>query len=250
MTERAFWHQPLEHRLAELLATSDALTSEEAAQRLLHFGPNDAATAREWAAWVRFLGRFDDPLIIILSRASAVSTATGDTAGFVIVFCMITHSVTMDFTQEHRAQNANEALRKKVALRTGVRCNGQQRMLPVEQLVRGDIVRLIAGDLVPADRRLIAARDFFVNRASHQRALSFSFEGEDGRARPMTAEVRADPVTRFRWLSGEGSRSHSQHMANRQNGRRLSSPLWVWPSLFAPSTGAHDPPTANLRPHE
>lgn len=150
----------LQKRLAELLATSDALTSEAAARRLLHFGPNDAATARQRAAWVRFLRRFDNPWIIILLRASAVSAATCDTAGSVIILCVITHSVTMDFAQELRAQNAIEALCKKVALRARVRRDGQQKMLGLEQLVPGDIVRLIAGGLV----RRIAGRECFVNQ--------------------------------------------------------------------------------------
>jgi P-type Mg2+ transporter len=165
MSELPFWTQPVRTLLAELRATPDGLASDEAARRLLHFGPNDAATTKPPPAWTRLFGRFRNPLVIILLLASAVSAASGDTASFVIIFCVITLSVTMDFTQELRAEKAVEALRKKVALRSRVLRDGKEIVLPVAQLVPGDVVRLIAGDLVPADGRLIAARDFFVNQA-------------------------------------------------------------------------------------
>ena len=74
-------------------------------------------------------------------------------------------SSVLDFAQESRAQVAVDALQAKVALRARVVRAGQDLMVPVTELVPGDVVRLSAGDLVPADGRLTAAKDFFVNEA-------------------------------------------------------------------------------------
>jgi len=82
-----------------------------------------------------------------------------------IVVSIVTTSITLDFVQEVRAQNAVEALRRSVAVQAKVRRNGASLSLPIDQLVPGDIVELIAGDLVPADSRLIESRNLFVNQA-------------------------------------------------------------------------------------
>jgi magnesium-transporting ATPase (P-type) len=73
--------------------------------------------------------------------------------------------MTLDFVQEVRAQNAVEALRRSVAVQAKVRRDGASRSAPIDQLVPGDIVELIAGDLIPADSRLLDSRDLFVNQA-------------------------------------------------------------------------------------
>ena len=74
-------------------------------------------------------------------------------------------SVVLDFLQEARAQGAVDALQQKVALRAAVHRDGVPVQLPFAALVPGDIATLSAGDLVPADGRLLAARNFFVNQA-------------------------------------------------------------------------------------
>ena len=74
-------------------------------------------------------------------------------------------SIIFDFVQEVRAQNAVEALRQSVAVQATVRRDGTSVSVPIDQLVPGDIVELIAGDLVPADSRLLESRDLYVNQA-------------------------------------------------------------------------------------
>jgi Mg2+-importing ATPase len=74
-------------------------------------------------------------------------------------------SVTLDFVQEHRAGQAAERLRRSVALRVSALRDGRAREVPAEQVVPGDVVLLAAGDLVPADGRVLEARDLFVNQA-------------------------------------------------------------------------------------
>ncbi len=112
-----------------------------------------------------FLARFRNPLVIILLVASGLSAATGDLASFFIVLSIVTLSMTLDFVQEVRAQNSVEALRRSVAVQATVLRDGTKLSLPIDQLVPGDIVELIAGDLVPADSRLLESRDLFVNQA-------------------------------------------------------------------------------------
>ena len=159
------WKEPLADILASLKATSSGLSGAEAASRLAIYGPNDAATVKRSPLWLQFLARFRSPLVIILLVASALSAATGDIASFVIVLAIVTASMTLDFVQEIQAQNAVEALRRSVAVKATVRRDGASISLPIDQLVPGDVVELIAGDLVPADSRLLESRDLFVNQA-------------------------------------------------------------------------------------
>jgi P-type Mg2+ transporter len=165
MTETTFWSQSTAALFAELATSSDGLTSSEAALRLSRYGSNDVAAPRRPPAWLRFIRRFANPLVIILLLASALSAATGDVPSFVIITGIILLSVLLDFVQERRAQSAIDALRAQVALRADVRRDGAETSLPVSQLVPGDIIGLSAGDLVPADGILLFSRDFFVNQA-------------------------------------------------------------------------------------
>src|SRR5882724_6858623 len=159
------WQQPATRILARLATSPAGLDDAEAQARLAIWGANDATAGRRTPLWLQFLSRFRNPLIIILLVASALSAATGEVASFVIVTVIVLVSLTLDFVQEVRAQNAVEALRRSVAVRASVRRGGAVRSLPVDQLVPGDVVELIAGDLVPADSRLLDSRNLFVNQA-------------------------------------------------------------------------------------
>jgi Mg2+-importing ATPase len=159
------WHIPLAVLLAELAATSGGLTTEEAQARLAKYGPNDALAPRRRPLWRQILDRFANPLVLILLFAAGLSAWSGQVASFVIITVIILLSVVLDLAQQLRAENAVEALRRSVGLRTQVVRDGQECTVAVEHLVPGDVVQLIAGAVVPADCRLVAARDFFVNQA-------------------------------------------------------------------------------------
>jgi Mg2+-importing ATPase len=153
-------------RLFARLETSKlGLATAEAGARLKIFGPNDAATVKRTPPWLQFLSRFRNPLVIILLVASGLSVATGDVASFVIVVSIVMISMTIDFVQENSAQNAIDALRQSVAVRVNVWRAGALLSTPIDQLVPGDVVELISGDLVPADSRLLKSRDLFINQA-------------------------------------------------------------------------------------
>jgi Mg2+-importing ATPase len=160
-----FWKEPADQLLVRLATTPAGLATTEVQSRLTTYGPNDAATVKRSPLWLQFLARFRNPLVIILLVASGLSAATGDVASFFIVVTIVSISMTLDFVQEVRAQNAVEALRRSVAVQATARRDGASRSVPIDQLVPGDIVELIAGDLVPADARLLESRDLFVNQA-------------------------------------------------------------------------------------
>ena len=160
-----FWNVPLARLRADLGTGADGLSADESVVRLARFGPNAAAAYKKAPAWRQFAARFTNPLIVILLLASGLSAATGEVSSFVLVVVIILLSVVLDFVQERRAGHVIEALRRSVAVRAMVRRNGRDSEIAVEDIVPGDIVRLAAGDLIPADGRVIEAKDFFVNQA-------------------------------------------------------------------------------------
>lgn len=101
----------------------------------------------------------------MLLFSSAVLALTGDVTGFIIISAIVLISVTLDFVQEHQADQAAERLRQSVIVRVRVNRGSQPAEIPITELVPGDIVLLSAGDLIPGDGRVLEAKDFFVNQA-------------------------------------------------------------------------------------
>jgi Mg2+-importing ATPase len=159
------WQDPASCLLAQLKTKSAGLTSEEVRVRLGIYGANDAGNVKSVSLWRQFLVRFENPLIIILLIASAVSALTGGISSFIVIVVIVMISVVLDFVQDIRAQNAVESLRASVSVQANARRDGGVASVPISQLVPGDIVDLVAGDLVPADSRLLESRDLYVNEA-------------------------------------------------------------------------------------
>ncbi len=141
------------------------LSGAQAALNLGRYGPNRLQPARQRAVLLQFLAHLRNPLVLVLLAASALSALTGDTTGAVIIALIVLMSVTLDFVQEYRAGQSAEQLALKVALTATVLRDGAPRELAVTELVPGDVVLLSAGNLVPADARVLQADDFFVNQA-------------------------------------------------------------------------------------
>src|SRR3990172_1570891 len=160
-----FWNQSSAALQSQLESAPAGLSQREARQRTARFGPNTLQVQGERALIVQYLSHFKNPLVIILLAASAVSALTGEIAGFVIIWAIVLMSVTLDFVQEYRAGRAAERLKHAVAVQATVLRDGQQRNVPIAGLVPGDVVLLSAGDLMPADCRLLEAKDFFVNQS-------------------------------------------------------------------------------------
>ena len=163
--EPKFWQIALADLERQLGADRNGLSSAEVAARRLRYGPNALEERRRLSLSLKFLSRFRNPLVLILLAAAAVSAITGDLASFIIISTIVLMSAVLDTVQEHRAEEAAEHLKVSVALKEQVLRDGQEGTVLGQDLVPGDVVLLCAGDLVPADGRLLEARDFFVNEA-------------------------------------------------------------------------------------
>ncbi len=160
-----FWQLSLPALEAELHSTASGLESAEAARRLAEHGPNVLRPRHRRRLALQFLSRFGNPLVILLLAAATLSAFTGDVASFVIIAVVIVLSVTLDFVQEFRAGQAAERLQQSVALRCRALRDGRPAEITADRVVPGDVVLLEAGSLVPADGRMLEARDLFVNQA-------------------------------------------------------------------------------------
>ncbi len=161
-----FWTLPEPVLLASLDAGRQGLAEVEAAHRLAEEGPNELAPPRRLETLKGLVRVLASPLVLVLLVASAVSAAVGEPTSAVIIVVMVGIGVALDVTQSFRSQAAAGRLREQVAETATVVRNGAPREVPVRAVVRGDLVRLAAGDLVPADARLLTARNLFVNEAA------------------------------------------------------------------------------------
>ncbi len=142
------------------------LTSAQAARRLAAEGANEPAAAKEFRAARQILAAFANPLVLLLLAASIVSGALGQAVNAVLIACMVLLSVTLNLFQTFRSQRAAERLRLQVAPTATALRDGAWIRIPRRELVTGDRVRLAAGDLVPADARLLEAKDLHVQQAA------------------------------------------------------------------------------------
>lgn len=142
------------------------LTSREAERRLLQYGTNDPTTAKRGAVIVELLVLFFNPLVIILLFASLISFILGDTAAAGIILVIVLLSISINFYQTYQSQRAVEKLREHVTLTATVLRDGEWGEVKRQEIVPGEIVRLSAGDLVPADARLVESRDLYVQQGA------------------------------------------------------------------------------------
>ncbi|MGB9622441.1 MAG: HAD-IC family P-type ATPase, partial [Candidatus Bathyarchaeia archaeon] len=157
---------PMDELLARLNTSPSGLSSEEAEKRLTIYGYNELAKRKRRTAIANFLSHFRSPLVIILLIAGAISGFLGEIVNFTIIFSIVLMSVILDFYQESKAEKAAEMLKEKVATTATVLRDGVKREVKLSMIVPGDIIYLSAGDIVPADARVIAAKDLFVNQST------------------------------------------------------------------------------------
>ena len=146
---------PLKTQFAQLQSSEQGLTSEEARKRLDKYGPNDTSGMKRDSAYVQFLRLFLNPLIIILLIASLISAILGDPVDAGIIFVIVLLSNILNFVQTYRSQKAVDKLRSSVAPTATVLRDGKWIEIQSRDLVPGDMIRLTAGDMVPADARLV-----------------------------------------------------------------------------------------------
>jgi Mg2+-importing ATPase len=157
---------PTEELFARLNTSLSGLSSEEAEERLRIYGYNELAKKKKRTAIVNFLSHFKSPLIIILLIAGLISGFLGEIINVAIIFSIVFVSVVLDFHQESKAEKAAQMLKEKVTTTATVLREGVKQEVKLSEIVPGDIVYLSAGDIVPADARVIAAKDLFLNQSA------------------------------------------------------------------------------------
>ena len=138
-------------------APGGGLTTAEAEQRLAAEGPNEIAVHASASAMRQLLATFSNPLLVILLFAAGAQAALGERVNALIVAAMVLLSAAIDFVQSYRSARAVERLRARVASTATALRDGSWTEIPRRALVRGDVIHLSAGDLVPADARLLSA---------------------------------------------------------------------------------------------
>ena len=152
--------------LQKLNTTASGLASQEAGVRLEQYGYNEVAKEKHVSWLMRLWDNVKNPLVILLSVLGVVSYVTGDIPGTIIIFMMVLLGIVLRFVQESRADDAAEKLQAMVSTTATVVREGKAMEIPLKELVPGDVVRLSAGDMVPADVRLISTKDLFLNQAA------------------------------------------------------------------------------------
>jgi P-type Mg2+ transporter len=157
---------PLAQLCARLHASERGLTQAEAQERLLASGLNEPVAHRQGHGLRHMLTFAANPLVVILLLASLVSGLLHDVANATIIALMVLLSMVLNVVQTYRSQQAAERLRDEVAPTAAVLRDATWIDLPRRDLVPGEVIRLAAGDRVPADARLLTSRDLHVQQAA------------------------------------------------------------------------------------
>ncbi len=142
------------------------LNEEEAVARLKRVGNNEITREKRPSALMRLFSNVKNPLVLLLMALGVLSFLTGDLRATVVIFVMVILGVVLRFFQETRADNAAEKLKAMVSNTATVVREGKEQNIPLKMLIPGDIIRLSAGDMVPADVRVLSAKDLFLNQSA------------------------------------------------------------------------------------
>ena len=166
LVENRFWNCTPQEICAALRCRLQGLSSDDARQRLDQYGPNSDAAARADSLLRAVLRRLLEPLSLILLVAGVISILTGDAIGGSIIVLILTLSIGLDTVQEGHAVRTAEILRQSVALKAEVKRDGVFRQVEVESVVPGDLLRVRAGDIVPADALILECTAFTAGEAA------------------------------------------------------------------------------------
>jgi len=141
------------------------LTEDEAEIRLVRYGLNEIAREKRKSILILILSNVKNPLIILLTALGIISIVTGDVRAATVIFFMVLLGVMLRFVQEFRADQTAAKLKAMVSNTATVVRDGKEMEIALRKVVPGDIVKLAAGDMIPADVRLLSTKDLFLNQA-------------------------------------------------------------------------------------
>jgi Mg2+-importing ATPase len=152
--------------LRRLNTSQSGLNSQEVEKRLEIYGYNELAKKKRRTAAAEVLLRITNPLIIILLFAGLIAGYLGDRPEAIIIFFIVFLSVGLDYYQESKAEKAADMLKEKVTTTATVLREGVKQEVKLSEIVLGDMVYLSAGDMVPADARVVDAKDLFADQSA------------------------------------------------------------------------------------
>ena len=166
-TDPSLYTSPEQDLLGLLGSSAGGLTPEQAQKVLREVGPNTVAAGGRKSIVLDLLHRCKNPLVIqLLLMAALFYWVADDPNDAAIVGAMVVLSVILSYVQETRSSLAVEKLQKMVKTTVTVVREGKESDVPLEQIVPGDVVVLAAGSLIPADLRILSAKDFFVSQSA------------------------------------------------------------------------------------
>ncbi len=161
------WHQlPTDEALAAWQSTVDGLSAEEAARRLASHGPNRLTPPSKRGPLMRFLLQFHNVLIYVLLAAAVVTALLAHWVDTAVIVGVVVINAIIGFIQEGKAEQAMDAIRRMLSPEATVLRGGRRVVVAAETLVPGDIVLLASGDKVPADLRLLSAKNLRIEEAA------------------------------------------------------------------------------------
>ncbi len=165
-TPENFWSLSTEEAFRLLSCPETGLSEDIAAERLREYGPNAMRPSGNSPAIILFLMQFKSPITILLIAAAFLSMGLGDVTDTLIILVIILISSFLGFWQERGAANAVAELLKMVQIRCRIVRGGNEKDLPVEEVVPGDLIILSAGDIIPGDSLILDSRELFIDEAA------------------------------------------------------------------------------------
>jgi len=179
---------PTELLFEKLKTNEKGLTDKESSRRLHEYGYNEPAKKKKRTALSQIISKFVNPLVIVLLIIGGFSLFFGEKLSALFVVLMAVMSVFLAFIQEYRAGKEAEKLSEMVRATATVYRNSKSKEVKIRELVPGDIVDLFAGDMIPADLRIISCKDLFINQASLT-GESFPIEKVSGPIQPKDNSI-------------------------------------------------------------
>ncbi len=162
------WHAMAVDEVVKRLTTDTGrgLDAVEAASRLQKHGPNRLPEGKKRGPFLRFLSQFNNVLVYVLLGAGFTKLMLNLWVDASIIFGVVILNALLGFIQEGKAEKALESIRNMLSAEARTLRGGEARMIPAEELVPGDIVLLESGDKIPADLRLVEAKNLRTEEAA------------------------------------------------------------------------------------